>query len=1072
MQIFKIVMLGVVLSLSLVFSGCQGTNSDSVTSGTDDNISSPIAPPSSDANQTVVKLSIVNGNKITVTGSGEEKDIYIVGFNANSSTDVVGEIGFQYPADFVNNGTDLGYVSPSKVALSDGMAHFIYKAPADLKAREDENYTGAVFTFYDMANPSVTIELQVDFNSSSDYAVTDPVLSTLILSPSALKVSQDKQSLPLTLFGFTDQSTMNINADITIKYPREVIDNKIDIGSLPSTLPLVDGRVSFSYTGPENEAVTVAKLEAAGLGHSVLVNFFNATTGVNVDLNISFEKAPEDDYSSYKLTSIPSAIVVSEPSQEADVKLYLEDNNSRPVANETILVDYFDGSKGQMDKFEGVTDANGYIVFKYTAPETLPDDGDLVTMTFRGVNTTLPEVNTTVEVNTTSVQTPNIHVDLEDSILKVTQDGQTSQVRIVAFDDNDQPFNSGSIIVRYPKEIVDDNISGGKFLESEVAISNGEAIFNFVGPNPLVDMQPMNFTFIYKENSEVNATLTVQYTPVLPTVILTQDTYELTVNNEIVNINVNVYDENNNPYQEGNVKIVYPDDVKEGRDIGSFTDSIVTLANGVATFVYTAPSNLDENTSDIVFQFYHEKNPTSPQTFTFTLNPDENQTILTSYSLESSISDGNVTMDLSSSKLLSFFVKDSNDELVDDNNMTSIKMTLLNPTLGTLEDNNGNSGVTLTIEDKNNVTVNLRSNTISGIIPIQVDANFTDANDENQTLSYVYNVIVLSGPPTTMSLSYAGTTLDDANAKFIESWVLTVTDRYNNKVNTNPAVSMGMLAGYAQSSAETSNDAGYLYYRTFDGNGTLDGDDDTLSVNSTLGSSDVFGNVDDTNDYLVTFGNGYTYNASGKWNITSNSDLSKLDLVEDYNGSTTSGLGFAVGNNKRQDMCEDGTEWNGNVYPENGDPIIGDTGSIRLSVEYDYYMVGKDVVLWVNLVGRQNSDDTITKIGEARKITLRGTGLTGESYSFGAGFEGVVHLHVNINDTVEYLKNANFGYVIEVLSDDANWTESDNSMDHNITYCYGDANQSGEVYVDVNFTSETQNAGTVTLKNVLISNEF
>jgi hypothetical protein len=172
-------------------------------------------------------------------------------------------------------------------------------------------------------------------------------------------------------------------------------------------------------------------------------------------------------------------------------------------------------------------------------------------------------------------------------------------------------------------------------------------------------------------------------------------------------------------------------------------------------------------------------------------------------------------------------------------------------------------------------------------------------------------------------------------------------------------------------------------------------------------------------------------------------------------------------------MCADGVEWVGNVYPESGNYIIDDTGSMRLNVEYDYYMVGKAVMLWVNLVGQQNSNNTTVRIGESKKVTLRGQGLVGDTYSFSAGFEGVVRLYVNIKNTVEFLKNGYFGYVVTVQSDDANWTNLGSSTENNgITYCYGDDNQSGAVYVDVNFTSETENEGTVSLTNVLVGSEF
>jgi len=418
--------------------------------------------------------------------------------------------------------------------------------------------------------------------------------------------------------------------------------------------------------------------------------------------------------------------------------------------------------------------------------------------------------------------------------------------------------------------------------------------------------------------------------------------------------------------------------------------------------------------------------------------------------------------------LVSYAVYDANNNQIENSAVKSITMTSLNPSLATLEDTTGNSGTTLTVKDKNNVTVNVLSNTKSGVVPIKVDATFTDVNSKEQNLTKVFNVIVLSGPPTAMSLSYAGTDsqVKKADAKMVEKWVLTVTDKYNNLVNTNPAISMGMLAGYAKSSAAVNNDANYLYYLPSVGNGSLS------AINNNFTSpAGAFGNVDQDNDYLVTFGNGYTYNASGKWDINTNSN-SIVDLIDDYSGAETSGLGYAVGNNFRQDMCREGQEWVGNVYPESGSYILDGNGSMRLDVEYDYYLVGKDVVLWANLTGKQNSENKIVRLGEAKKIGLRGTGLTAESYDFSAGFQGTIKLKILINDTPVYLRNANFSYLVNVASDNANWSVTDTSMSHKIKYCYGDQNQSGQSYVDVTFSSPTPNAGTVTLTNVLPSSEF
>ena len=555
------------------------------------------------------------------------------------------------------------------------------------------------------------------------------------------------------------------------------------------------------------------------------------------------------------------------------------------------------------------------------------------------------------------------------------------------------------------------------------------------------------------------------------TVVLPNSASVLTTNNEIVTIQVKAFDSANNPYSSGKIVKINPDSVLTGRDIGSFDKFESTLTNGVATFTYTAPKDLKKDKSSIVFGFYHDSNASKVIQYTMSIVPEVNQTILTNYSLQVS-NPTDVKVGLNSSKLLSFGVYDANNNQIDNSSLKSITMTSLNPSLGTFEDTSGNSGTTITIKDKNNVTINIITNTKSGVVPIKVDAVFTDVNNKEQNLTKIFDVIILSGPPTAMSLSYAGTDsqIKKNIAKMVERWVLTVTDKYNNLVNTNPSISMGMLAGYAKSSVAVNNSANYLYYLPSRGNGTLNALDDTFTI-----PMEAFENVNEDNrrgnEYLVTFGDGYTYNASGKWDINKDSNTT-FTLIDNYEGDDTSNLGFAVGNNFRQNACAEAEESVGNIYPDANNYILDATGNMILNVEYDYYLTGKDVVLWVNLVGAQNSIDKIVRIGEAKKVSLRGTGLESETYSFSAGFSGTVRLHIFIKDTVEYLKNANFGYAVEVASDGASWSVTDTSMNHGITYCYGAQNQNGESYVDVTFSSPTPNAGTVTLTNVLPANEF
>ncbi len=1426
MSIYKSFLSGMFLALLLVLSGCQGNNSES----TDANGSSSVAPPIDINATTAAKyLSVVNGNKITVTGSGEERDVYIMAFNSSGSTNTAGNVTFQYPIEFIQNGTDVGTVSPGTATITDGIVHFVYKAPADLKARQDAGATGTQFVFYSTTSAAVNVTLYVDYNASGSIISGESTLENLVLSDSSLEVSASSQIVNLSLFAYNKNGTNNINTTLLVKYADDVRKNGLDVGYLPSEINVVNGRANFQYTGPVDLLSTITKINATGSATPITLTLYDkVNTGVSVDLNLSFTTTPID-LSTYTLSAVQKTLTISEGSQNKVVDLYLVDNKSRPVAGELILLDFFDAAKGTVNSYSATTDTNGHVAFNYTAPESVTT-GALVTMTFRGANSTLNTATTVVTVDTTPAidpkynnyvltvfpdnnlritansqaqaidvylednstkkpvaneivnlnffdgskgtmnsfsaltdvnghvtfnytapanitgladqnltftlnadnsvtdfttvkfdevtgnpkyvnydivtvvanktirvgsqekvidiylkdgsgklasnerilldffdgtngtmdafsaitdvnghavfnytspitvreadkynlrfkleNSPNIDENLtftvgsnvggadysdynlsvlapktkiisspnqtvvidlyledmnkrpaanelilldffngnkgtvsehndtlsgfstytdanghvsfnyiapsdltdlngtiltfrmdsntsikqtvtlnviavnplqakihvENSDITLTTNAQAEVVRVLAFDENNQSLNSGTIIVRYPAEIVDQNINGGRFLESEVAIANGEAIFNFIGPNPLKKIStPLVFTFVYKQNETIQASLNVTYSPAIAKVIPLHDV-NITLNNQVVNIDVLVLDGDNNPYPDGSVKIIYPSDILKGRDIGNFDNSTVNLVNGKATFVYTAPTLLDANTSDIVFSFYHDSQPAFPEKLTISINPDPNQVVLTTYYIKSSLVDTDVSVGLESNKFISFRVEDKNGIVVPDINMTSMTVTLLNTALGTLEDTASRTGSSLVFNATNNVTVNLKTNTISGVIPVKVVVNFIDVNNQLQTLTKIFNVLVFSGPPSAISFSYAGTISSDTNetlytelqnrGKFAENWVVTVTDKYNNLINTNPAVSMGMMAGYAQSSAnDVNNTRGYLYYKPSDGNGTIDRNGTIDAPNFTtkpeIKSSSVFGKVDLTNDYLVTFGNGYTYNASGKWDIgdifSENNTSDSLRLVDQFEGNTTSNLGFAVGKNYRQDICEEGVEWVGNVYSRDNNYTIGQTGSMKMTVEYDYYMVGKDVMLWANMIGNQNSIDKTVRIGEAQKVTLRGLGLgdvDGKTsvVSVPRDTNETTHpdgftIYIPVTETPTYYKNARFTYNIQLSDNLSLISKSDSNS--NLGICSS--------YVNVKVRELEGKSGTITITNLVIANEF
>lgn len=538
---------------------------------------------------------------------------------------------------------------------------------------------------------------------------------------------------------------------------------------------------------------------------------------------------------------------------------------------------------------------------------------------------------------------------------------------------------------------------------------------------------------------------------------------ELTLNGEVARIEVLVYSGDNSPHDEGEISIAYPEKVKTGVDVGSFAIQTVAVEDGKAVFSYTAPNDLQErvdaNDKSTIFSFYLASDPLVSEDFTFNYNPTSDQTSVSTYKLEQTLASESYTMPLESTIDMSFSVS-GDDKNLDDSDIVSMKIKLLNPSLAELQDRFNNSGDELSFT-VNNVSVNLISNTISGIVPIEVTVSFLDVNGKTQTLVSVFNTTILSGPPTAMSISYEGTAHDEANVKFQEAMVITVVDKYFNRVNTSPAVSSYLIAGYTLENNSDLNTR--LYFNTTSAKSA------TMSPsNNTLTSTADFSNVDPNNDILMTFGNGYTYNVSGKWDIESVNGgvLTLSDKIDAP--SSVSNMGFAVGHNYRQDTCRDSREWVGYVTLESD--RLNSNGMVKAIINYDYYLTGKVVTLGVDIVGYTATGDVTSKFGESIGHTLRSVGLeAANTCDIPAGAVGVAcTISLKIAETGEWYRNSDVGYTLKV-SDKVSATRVSGQGDdvHDCTA------SGGVVYETFSVTnSDLEATGSVEMEDIVIGSEF
>ncbi len=541
----------------------------------------------------------------------------------------------------------------------------------------------------------------------------------------------------------------------------------------------------------------------------------------------------------------------------------------------------------------------------------------------------------------------------------------------------------------------------------------GYAIFQYKAPD---DITPVNGRYItieaiLQDNRPVDENTTREdlvqrftlhfnkteatVVSVLPFVVIPNDskTIELISNSQQSIINVKVFEGNTNaPYSEGNVKVTLPAKIVDGADVGSFESYSMPIVNGVAQFRYTGPQNLksliDSGDNGSTFQFYHEADPSSKKSMSILYKPQTDY-VPTNYTLEVSSEDGIFTMGIPDrEKTFSIVLKDDKGDNVDKANIKSTTIISQNTFVGhiILE---GAKVTGIISKGQNPITFNVKSNTVSGLIPIEINMNFIDANAIEKNISKTVNITVFSGPPTAMSISFSGVEHDKDRAKYVEHFAITATDMYGNRVNTSPTIATGAIIGYTVDGSNAINNPTIstnkrLYFGKYDTNeqGTITPTDGTNKATFTLtpDGSERFQYIDPYNDKLVIFGEGYKYEALGKWDFDM-VDSYTMQLKDNYFGTQRDKLFFATGNNKRQDPCDDdGKEYIGFASVDSNGSKLDSEGTAKVSLKYDYDLTGKDIMLWVNLSGYQADTKSTTRIGDVQRHTLRGFGEKG-SYS-------------------------------------------------------------------------------------------
>ncbi len=465
-----------------------------------------------------------------------------------------------------------------------------------------------------------------------------------------------------------------------------------------------------------------------------------------------------------------------------------------------------------------------------------------------------------------------------------------------------------------------------------------------------------------------------------------------------------------------------------------FASSVATDENGNATFAYSAPAIITDNSFNVQFCMVTDGTVCNTVTINLTTGtitpPDDNNTPdigndFVNYGITFTTSDDGNTLGLDERKAytVSLIDKDT-QELIPASQVEKITIESNKPDVLKLINPNDAIGAAvakLEITGASNIKIFLKADEeISGLSDIEITIDYKNQKGYDRVLSQTYAITVFSGPPTALSITSAGVSYNSEEKWFEHKFLISASDKYSNKINTSPTISASVMVGYAKDSSGErmiygqNSKTNLGIYANLTGS-TAQVELDTVGVDPFSDFDTVtLRGVDLSRDFVALFGNVRTYEANGKWEIDEISNTSKLILSDTYEGQNYTGIGFAVGHNYRQDLCSNEyLEYQTKVDSTDGTYKLDDEGKTFVTVKFPArYMPGKQVGLLVNLISENPETGRQLRGGEVKFTTLRSfEGLSGLTKSIPADTtQTVIHYGIVETGTDDrwYLQNSTF----------------------------------------------------------------
>ena len=311
-------------------------------------------------------------------------------------------------------------------------------------------------------------------------------------------------------------------------------------------------------------------------------------------------------------TNAPVPITPNQQTYELRVQLLKDE---LVAEGKEITLKAFDAVYGNVKDYSVTTGTDGYAVFEYTAPATLPESGTTVTLTFVYIDAnnteltkefTLKFESADVPTEDELVDTSSYHIDLLPTVLSISEAEETQPITLQVLNTNNVPVAGIAVYA------TTGGLANGVLSQYEgVSDANGKVSFSYTAPQTL-PTTPVEIKFAFENATDAKEQIvTVNF---IPTTYSMESDANITVSalDSDYPISVTVKaQEGSDPVQPAVGAVV----IAEVLDAvnGSLATYEVTVGDsGVATFMYHSPvRTLPENNVSVKFYLKEDMTQTA-----------------------------------------------------------------------------------------------------------------------------------------------------------------------------------------------------------------------------------------------------------------------------------------------------------------------------------------------------------------------------------------------------------------------------------------------------------------------------